>query len=184
MQRFAFAMILLAACGIAHGAAISTRLGTIQPYLGMYYDPAQSGSGLNVDIGPGGLLFLTFETYDAAGNQVNLIAQPRYAPGSETDLIAGGAIGRASAMFYQASNGQCPGCAYRAPVLTPTTLSADFVWSSPRRVTMTFGSYTYQFQAANYEGRDDEAFVPGTFALSFANDDSVYPGAPATNVLA
>ena len=165
-------------------AAVSTQLGVIWPYPGMYFDPNQAGSGLYVDYGPSGALFMTFETYDAAGNQVNLIAQPTYQPSSETDLIASGVIGKTSATFYQASNGQCPGCAYRAPVLTPTSLAADFTWSDPRHVAMTFGAYTYHLQAANYEGKDDEEFVPGTYALGFVNDDSVYPGAPKTNVLA
>jgi len=165
-------------------AGISSQLGSIWPYPGMYFDPGQAGSGLYVDYGPSGALFVTFETYDAAGNQVNLIAQPTYQPSSEADLIASGTIGKTTATFYQASNGQCPGCAYRAPVLTPTTLDAGFVWSDPRHVAMTFGAYTYHLQAANYEGKDDEEFVPGTYTLSFVNDDSVYPGAPPTNKLA
>ena len=178
------AAILMFACACLHGAAISGQLGTIGPYTGMYYDPTQAGSGLNVDVGPGGMLFITFETYDAAGNQVNLITQPTYAPSTEADLITSGVIGRASATFYQASGGQCPGCAYRPAQLTPTTLTADFVWNSPRHVTMTFGAYTYHFDATNYEGRDDEEFLAGTWALAFVNDDSVYAGEPATGKLA
>ena len=38
-------------------------------------------------------------------------------------------------------------------------------------------TYTYHFQAANYESQTDEEFVPGTYTVSFVNDDSVYPGA-------
>lgn len=184
MRHVALAIALLTPCATQAAGIISDQLGSIQPYTGMYYDPNQSGSGLNVDLGPGGMLFMTFETYDAAGSQVNLITQPSYQPSSEADLIASGVIGKANATFYQASNGQCPGCDYRAPVLTATPLTADFVWADPRHVTMTFGAYTYHFAAANYEGKDDEEFLAGTFALSFVNDDSVYAGAPASGLLA
>lgn len=180
--RLLLALSLLVSASAS--AAISGKLGAIWPYPGMYYDPAQSGSGFYIDYGPSGAMFATFETYDAAGNQVNLIAQPSYVASSESDLIATGNIGSASATFYQASNGQCPGCAYRAPVLTPSALSANFVWSDPRHVTMRFGAFTYHLQAANYEGKDDEEFLPGTYALSFVNDDDVYPGATQTGNLA
>ena len=176
--RFAIFPLLLIG-SFANAGMTSNKLGTIQPYTGMYFDPTQSGSGLNVDVGPGGMLFMTFETYDQAGNQVNLITQPTYVPSSEVDLESSGVIGHATATFYQATNGQCPGCPYRSPTLTATPLTADFVWNSPRHVTMTFGAFTYHFDATNYEGKDDEEFLPGTWSLSFVNDDSVYPGAGA-----
>jgi hypothetical protein len=167
---------LLTAGAPVHAGAVSSKLGVVLPYTGTYYDPNQSGSGLTVDVGPGGMLFLVFETYDQAGNQVNLIAQPSYVPSSEAALESGGIIGGATTSFYQAANGQCPGCAYRAPTLTAASVTANFVWASPRHVTMTFGSYTYHFQAGNFESKDDEEFVPGTWAVSFVNDNSVYPG--------
>ncbi|HEY6892548.1 MAG TPA: hypothetical protein VI258_00155 [Rhodanobacteraceae bacterium] len=177
-QLFA-ASVALAASTLGTADPISSKLGTIRPYTGTYYDPQQSGSGLTVDVGPGGMLFLIFETYDEAGHQVNLIAQPLYVPSSESVLQSSSVIGTASGSFYQAANGQCPGCAYRAPTLTPTPLAADFVWSSPRHVTMTFQTYTYHFDAINFESRDDEEFLAGRWALSFVNDNSVYAGQPA-----
>src|SRR5450432_3500509 len=94
--RFAIFLLLLIG-SFAHAGVTSSKLGTIQPYTGMYFDPTQSGSGLNVDVGPGGMLFMTFETYDQAGNQVNLITQPNYVPSSEVDLDSNGIIGRATA---------------------------------------------------------------------------------------
>ena len=181
-MKSAIALLLPLSCTLFIGvtsskaAVVSSKLGSILPYPGMYYDPNQSGSGLDVDIGPGGMLFVTFETYDQAGNQVNLITQPAYVPSSEGLLIASGTIGTANATFYQTRNGQCPGCTYRAPVVTASPLTANFVWSSPRHVTMTFGAYTYHFNAANYEGKDDEEFVPGTWSVAWINDDSVYRG--------
>jgi hypothetical protein len=173
------ALVAAAASTFATADSISSKLGTIPPYTGTYYDPQQSGSGLTVDVGPGGMLFIVFETYDEAGNQVNLIAQPTYVPSSESVLQSSGVIGTASGAFYQATNGQCPGCPYRAPALTQTSLAADFVWASPRHVTMTFQTYTYHFGAVNFESRDDEEFIPGRWTLSFVNDNSVYPGQPA-----
>lgn len=175
------AAIMTAGCA-AHAGTISTRLGTVAPYTGMYYDPNQSGSGLSVDIGPGGMLFLQFATYDTNGNQVNYIVQPNYTPSTEAQLDATGIIGTATtAPFYQALNGQCPGCAYRAPSISATPIVPTFTWTSPRHVDMSFAlngtTYTYHFQAANYEGKTDEEFIPGTYTVSFVNDDSVYPGA-------
>jgi hypothetical protein len=82
------------------------------------------------------------------------------------------------------TNGQCPGCAYRPPSVTPLALNPTFTWSAPRHVTMNLNGTTYDLFALNYEGKDDEEFVPGTWALSFVNDDSVYPGAPASSTLA
>jgi hypothetical protein len=81
-----FAIALLTGCTTAHPAPVSTKLGIIEPYKGVYYDPQQSGSGLEVDLGPNGRMFMTFETYDQAGSQVNLITQPTYMPSAETDL--------------------------------------------------------------------------------------------------
>lgn len=169
-------LFALAAGATAHASTVSDKLGVILPYTGTYYDPNQSGSGLTVDVGPGGLLFIVFETYDQAGNQVNLIAQPIYVPSGEAALESGGTIGSVTTSFYQAANGQCPGCAYRAPTLTVSPVTANFVWASPRHVTMTFGSHIYHFGAVNFESKDDEEFLPGTWTLSFVNDNSVYPG--------
>ncbi len=184
MKKILVASMVMSAGCVAHAGTISTRLGSIQPYAGMYYDPNQSGSGLSVDIGPGGMLFLQFATYDANGNQVNYIVQPIFQPSSETQLDASGIIGTATASpFYQALNGQCPGCAFRASTVSATPIMPAFTWTTPRHVDMSFplngATYTYHFQAANYEGKTDEEFVPGTYTVSFVNDDSVYPGAGA-----
>ena len=83
MKTALLASATMATSFIAQAGTISTRLGTIQPYTGIYYDPNQSGSGLSVDIGPSGKMFLEFATYDANGNQVNYFSVPDYAPSSE-----------------------------------------------------------------------------------------------------
>jgi hypothetical protein len=178
------AVLAIATGTCAHAAAISSSLGAIQPYTGLYSDPNQSGSGLSVDIGPGGMLFVQFATYDAAGNQVNYLAQPTYVPSSETVLTTTGVIGTATSQMYQVTNGQCPGCPYRAPTVTGLPINPTFTWATPRHVTMSFNGSTYDLFALNYEGRDDEEFLPGTWALSFVNDDSVYPGATSNGTLA
>lgn len=182
MKTALLASLALTTSLIAQADTISTRLGTIQPYTGIYYDPNQSGSGLSVDIGPGGKMFLEFATYDANGNQVNYFAVPTYVPSSEAELDATGTIGTvASTPFFQTLNGQCPGCAYRAQTETATPIVPTFTWTAPRHVDMSFplngATYTYHFQAANYESQSDEEFVPGTYTVSLINDDSVYPGA-------
>lgn len=181
MKRALLASAAALASCVGNAGTISTRLGTIQPFAGIYYDPNQSGSGLSVDIGPSGKMFLEFATYDANGGQVNYFAVPDYTPSSEAQLDSTGIIGTASAPFFQALNGQCPGCAYRAQTETTTPIVPTFTWTAPRHVDMSFPlngtTYTYHFQAANYESQTDEEFVAGTYTLSFVNDDSVYPGA-------
>ncbi len=169
-------LTFLLGCTAAHPAAVSSKLGIIQPYKGTYYDPNQSGSGMQFDVGPSGNTFIAFQTYDEAGNQVNYLTQPLYRPSSEADLIAGKGIGTASGTFYQASDGQCPGCAYRPPVLTITSVQANFVWADPRHVTMTFGTSAFHFVAGNFEGKDDGEFLAGTWSVALLNDNSVYPG--------
>ncbi|MEO8802973.1 MAG: hypothetical protein ABI304_11590 [Rudaea sp.] len=176
---FGFAIALtFAGITTTHASGIvSDKLGTIQPYTGEYYDPNQSGSGLAVDIGPGGLMFLQFATYDANGNQVNYITQPTWVPSSESTRLATHVIGTATGKMYQVTGGQCPGCPYTGfPTVTVVPIVPTFAWTSPRHVSMSFDGHTYNLGAQNYEGKDDEEFLPGTWALSFLNDNSVYAG--------
>jgi hypothetical protein len=184
MKRLLLLGLLLLST-LANAQYVSTRLGTIEPYRGMYYDRNQSGSGLSVDIGPGGMLFLQFATYDSAGSQVNYITQPNFVPTSEAQRAATGVIGTATDQMYAVTNGQCPGCPYTEPQIHLPNLTPTFTWTRPRHVDMTFQqngqTYTYHFDAGNYEGKNDEEFLPGTFAISVVYDSSAYPNGGGTH---
>lgn len=179
MKSLLFLGLLLLLSPVAHAQYVSTRLGSIQPYRGMYYDRNQSGSGLSVDIGPGGVMFLQFATYDANGNQVNYITQPVYTPSSEQARASTGVIGTATAQAYYVTNGQCAGCTYKQPTINPLNLYPTFTWTRPRHVDMSFTqngqTFTYHFDAGNYEGKTDEEFLPGTYAISVIVDTSAFP---------
>lgn len=183
MKRFSLFCILLLLIPTVHAQYVSTRLGSIQPYTGMYYDRNQSGSGLSVDIGPGGVMFLQFATYDANGNQVNYITQPVYTPSSEQARASTGVIGTATAQAYYVTGGQCAGCTYKQPTINPLNLYPTFTWTRPRHVDMSFtqngATYTYHFDAGNYEGKNDAEFLPGTYAISVLSDSSFAPNGGA-----
>ncbi|MBS0557125.1 MAG: hypothetical protein JSR27_06895 [Proteobacteria bacterium] len=177
LRHILLSLVLLSTA--AQAQYVSTRLGTIEPYRGMYYDRNQSGSGLSVDVGPSGLMFLQFATYDAAGNQVNYITQPNFTPSDEATRAATGVIGTATAQAYYVTNGQCAGCSYKQPTINPLNLYPTFTWTRPRHVDMTFTqngqTFTYHFDAGNYEGKNDAEFLPGTFAISILTDTSAFP---------
>jgi hypothetical protein len=178
----AFALGAIAPAAQALDTSVSERLGIVAPYTGSYFDPAQSGSGLEVDIGPGLGNFISFQTYDAAGNQVNYLLQAAYTPTTEQERAATGIIGRATGEFLQARDGQCPGCEYRQPQLTATGLHATLEWSDPRHVKMTLDNAahsTYQWQAVNFESRDEDAFLPGLWAATvYVDNKASNPGKP------
>lgn len=181
LRHILLSLVLLSTA--AQAQYVSTRLGTIEPYRGMYYDRNQSGSGLSVDVGPSGLMFLQFATYDAAGNQVNYITQPNFTPSDEATRAATGVIGTATAQAYYVTNGQCAGCSYKQPTINPLNLYPTFTWTRPRHVDMTFTqngqTFTYHFDAGNYEGKNDAEFLPGTFAISVLSDSSFAPNGGA-----
>ncbi|HET8943116.1 MAG TPA: hypothetical protein VFN13_14140 [Rudaea sp.] len=190
MKRLVLLSLLLLLSTVAQAQYVSTRLGAIQPYTGMYYDRNQSGSGLSVDVGPGGMLFLQFATYDTAGNQVNYISQPIYTPSSEQTRASTGVIGTATGQAFYVTGGQCPGCPYNGfPTVHPLDLYPTFTWTRPRHVDMSFTqngqTFTYHFDAGNFEGKNDEEFLPGTFAISVLSDSSFAPnGGPNHGMLA
>lgn len=177
---FGFVTILACcACNIVHASAISAQLGVITPYTGAYIDWAVKGVSFEYDNGPSGNGFITFHTYDSSGRQINYEGQQVYMPTSEQERLATGIIGRAAGEFSIASGGPCLGCTPSQQILTNVGIAYSLAWTTPRSVTLVISGAaagTYGLVAANFESQDDGEFVPGTWALSFVNDNSVYPG--------
>ncbi len=159
--------------------AVSAHLGVITPYTGTYIDWGVKGVSFEYDNGPSGNGFITLHTYDSSGRQINYEGQQVYAPTSEQERIATGIIGRGTGEFFIASGGPCLGCTSSQQILTDVGIAYALSWSAPRSVTLALSgavTATYTLVAANFESQDDGEFLPGTWAVSFLNDNSVYPG--------
>ncbi len=153
------------------------KLDPIYPYRGTYYDPTQSGTGIQVDVGASGNAFVTYYSYTATGQPDWYILQGTYQPSDEVTRWTTGVIGTLSGTFYQAFNGQCLGCPY-----TPTggaaltNYNATLTWTNSREVKMTVGDQHWDFIAPNLDGKDDGDYLVGTWAASIAlAQDGKYP---------
>ena len=83
--------------------ALSARA-QAEPVDGWYWNPNESGRGLNIEI-QDNTLFIAFFHYDASGAPVWWVASGDYEAGT----------GRVTGEFYRTSDGQCPGCVPRTP---------------------------------------------------------------------
>lgn len=165
---------------------ISNHLGSLTPYTGTYLDLTPGvGVSFEYDQGPSNNGFITLHTYDATGHQINYEGQHHYQPTTEQERLATGIIGRASGEFSIASGGACLGCAPMQQILTDVGIGYTLTWTNARNATLTLsgaqtGSYT--LVAANFEGRDDDEFLSGTWAATVFNDyASFFPGDPTQN---
>jgi hypothetical protein len=142
------------------------KLDPIYPYRGTYYDPTQSGTGIQVDVGASGNAFVTYYSYTATGQPDWYILQGTYQPSDEVTRWTTGVIGTLSGTFYQAFNGQCLGCPY-----TPTggaaltNYNATLTWTNSREVKMTVGDQHWDFIAPNLDGKDDGDYLVGTWVI-------------------
>src|SRR5947209_9729339 len=91
-------------------------LGTISPWRGTYYDPTQSGTGIQVDVGANGNAFVALYAYGTDGAPTFYAFQGKYMPNDEVTRWHTGVIGNMSGgTFYSAKGGQCVGCPYVHP---------------------------------------------------------------------
>ena len=103
------------------------------PENGWWWNPDESGRGFNIEI-QDNLLFFSSFGYDASGN-------PAW-------MTAGGAMSGErdfSATLYLASHGQCFGCPYVKPTLTPAgTVTLHFTSSQTAQLTINGVSVNVQ----------------------------------------
>lgn len=76
------------------------------PVDGWYWNPNESGRGLNIEL-QDDIMFISFFHYDAAGNPIWWVASGRYNATSR----------RVQGEFYRTRDGQCPSCPPRTPVV-------------------------------------------------------------------
>lgn len=172
-RAFVFAGLVLASIA-AHAqlvyppnpALIESHFDTIAPYHGTYYDPAQSGTGIQVDVGAGGNAFVTYYSYNADGTTTWYIVQGVYQPSSELARWNTGVIGTMSGPFYQAFHGQCLGCAFTPTGgAVATAFTANLAWTDSRAVTMTVGNQSWHFIAPNLDGASDGDTLVGNWTI-------------------
>jgi hypothetical protein len=146
---------------------VDNTIGAVMPYHGTYYDPKQSGTGIQIDLGANGQAFLSYYTYDQAGNTEWYLLADTYHPSDEVTRWTTGVIGTMSGPFYQARNGQCLGCAYKPAsdgIVTP--YNASLVWVNSREVIMTVGPQQWDFIAPDFDGHVDGDYLPGSWVVA------------------
>lgn len=109
------------------------------PESGFYWNPAESGSGLAIEI-QDNYVFLTGYVYDTQGRPTWVSSQ---------GLLSGNAV--FNGQLDQFINGQCIGCAYRAPTAQlgvggPISLN----WATETTATLQWGGRTIPLQRFDY----------------------------------
>jgi len=163
----------------------SSNLTPLYPQLGMYYDRTQSGSGLTLDRGLNGAMFVALYTYDTEHNPTFYTLQGNFIPTSESERFATGVLGKLQSPVIKTSGGQCIGCPYVAPTVSVVDELgvAEITWSA-RRAVVKIGSQTWTMDATDFD-RHESDLMKGTWlmALSFDPGDSEYGIAVYTAVV-
>jgi len=132
-RRFAtFAAGLILAIGSLPASAFT-------PESGYYWNPAESGSGLSIEI-QDNYVFLIGYVYDAQGAPTWVSAQ---------GLLTGNAV--FTGQLDRFINGQCIGCAYRAPTAqTGVGGPISLNWATETTATLVWGGRTIPLQRFDY----------------------------------
>jgi len=114
-------------------SATVTAASAFQPHTGHWFDATQPGTGFNLDI-QNGVLVLTYYSYQPAG--------------PAQWYLSAGPMGNGQRSYVgpldKYVNGQCPTCAYKAPVSAGSegTISINFVNETTASVTLPGGRAT------------------------------------------
>jgi hypothetical protein len=130
LLRYAAALVL---------ALGGTSASAFTPESGYYWNPAESGSGLSIEI-QDNYVFLIGYVYDTEGRPTWVSAQ---------GLLSGNAV--FSGQLDRFINGQCIGCAYRAPTAQPGVGGPiSLNWATETTATLTWGGRTIPLQRFDY----------------------------------
>lgn len=169
-----FVLILILGLNFAYAQIVVTSqsptLTPLSPQLGIYYDRTQPGSGLMLDMGLNGAMFVTLYTYDVEHKPTFYILQDTFAPSSESERFATGVIGKLQSPVYRSTGGQCIGCPYVGPTLTAVEEmgTAEIVWSA-RRAVVHVGAQTWTMDAADFD-RPEGDLMKGTWLMALSFD--------------
>jgi hypothetical protein len=169
------ALVFLMACTVtnADAATISNQSSALTPILparGAYFDSSKSGTGVAVDVGLNGFIFLTYYGYDTLGAPTWYSIQGQWTPNSEAQRLATGVIGTLNSPLLYASGGQCITCDFTTgPTLSIAPYSVAVSWTSPRHLDLTIGNEHWHMAAIQY-GTSDDQLLAGTWQLTISWD--------------
>lgn len=170
--RGLIALLILAAApaAVIAGPTQSTALTPLLPARGAYYDIAKPGTGVSVDVGRNGFVFLTYYGYDSMGVPVWYSIQGLWTPSNEADRIATGIIGTLQGPLLYASGGQCITCDFKGgPTVTAESLAASVSWTTPRHLNLSIGDQSWQMDAVQYAVADAD-LIAGRWQLTISWD--------------
>jgi hypothetical protein len=176
LQLRQWIILLAAACAATGVPAVtvtgqSAALTPLLPARGAYYDGTKPGSGVFVDVGQDGFVFLAYFGYDGTGAPTWYSIQGPWTPSTEAERLATGVIGRLDLPLLYASGGQCVTCDYgRPPTATVAPYPASVAWTSPRHLDLSIGNQSWQMDAVQY-GIADADLPAGTWQLTIVWDN-------------
>src|SRR5512141_2928326 len=152
----------------ADAATISAQSAALTPVLpahGAYFDNSKSGTGVFVDVGLNGFVFLAYFGYDALGAPTWHMIQAPWSPSTEAQRIATGVIGTLNSPLLYATGGQCITCDFTKPqTLAVEPYPVAVSWTTPRHLDLTIGNQSWHMDAVPY-GVADEQLLVGTWQL-------------------
>jgi hypothetical protein len=120
-------------------AVLAPRAQAFTPESGWYYNIAEQGSGVSLEI-QDNYVFMAGYTYTATGAATWFTAQ---------GLMTGNS--RFSGELYAFANGQCLGCVYRVPDFVGATGGPiNIVWQDEISMDLTWGGVTKRFVRHDY----------------------------------
>ena len=178
-RLLAFVCLLMCLADGANAAAItkqSAALTPVQPTRGAYYDTSKSGTGVFIDVGPNGFIFLAYFGYDTLGAPIWHTIQAPWSPSTEAQRIETGVIGTLNSPLLYATGGQCITCDFtKPPTLAVEPYPVAVSWTTPRHLDLTIGNESWHMDAAQY-GVADAQLLAGTWQLTISWDGSIGDG--------
>lgn len=170
-RQWVWATALVCVAGGVNAATITGQSKSLTPVLparGAYYDSSKSGTGVAVDVGSNGFVFLTYYGYDSLGAPTWYSILGPWSPATEAQRVATGVIGSLNQPLLYATGGQCIDCNFTMP---PTLVVAPYpvsvTWTAPRHLDLTIGNQSWRMDAVQYNMLDDQ-LPAGTWQLTIS----------------
>jgi hypothetical protein len=164
------AIALACAAGGASATTITQgrSLTPLLPARGAYFDSSKSGTGVAVDVGLDGFVFLLYEGYDQLGAPTWYLIQGDWSPATEAQRIATGVIGTLDQPLLYAADGQCITCDFTGPpTVTIAPYPVSVTWTTPRHLDLAIGDQSWHMDAVQY-GVADNQLPAGTWQLTIS----------------
>ena len=168
------ATALACGAGAATAATITQgrSLALLLPARGAYFDSSKPGTGVAVDVGLDGFVFMLYEGYDELGAPTWYLIQGPWSPATEAQRIATGVIGTLNQPLLHAAGGQCITCDFTGPpAVTVAPYPVSVAWTSPRHLDLAIGDQTWHMDAVPYGVADDQ-LPAGTWQLTISWEGS------------